>query len=40
MRTPARQAPALTLRKLTATPVVLRLERPIVARIATIADWP
>lgn len=40
MRTPALQTPALTLRRLTATPVVLRLERPIVARIATIADWP
>lgn len=31
---------SLTLRSLTARPVVLSLERPIVARIATIADWP
>jgi hypothetical protein len=30
----------LTLRNLTARPVVLKLERPIVARIATIAEWP
>jgi mandelate racemase len=31
---------ALTLRSIRAHPVLLRLERPIVARIATIADWP
>ncbi|MBX2869104.1 MAG: hypothetical protein KTR18_10535, partial [Acidiferrobacterales bacterium] len=30
----------LTLRKITARPVVLKLERPVVARIATIEDWP
>jgi len=30
----------LTVSKLTARPIVLRLERPIVARIATIHDWP
>src|SRR5262245_53564037 len=34
------QYESLTLRSLTARPVVLKLERPIVARIATIADWP
>ncbi len=32
--------PALTLRGLRARPVVLPLERPIVARIATITEWP
>ncbi len=32
--------PSLTLRSLRARPVVLRLERPVVARIATITDWP
>jgi len=32
--------PGLTLRKLVARPVVLKLERPIIARIATIEDWP
>lgn len=30
----------LTFRKLTARPVLLKLERPVVARIATIPDWP
>lgn len=30
----------LTVNRVTARPVVLRLERPIVARIATITDWP
>ena len=30
----------LTLRQITARPVVLKLERPVVARIATIEDWP
>ncbi len=30
----------LTLERIEARPVVLKLERPIVARIATIADWP
>ena len=30
----------LTLRNIRARPVMLRLQRPIVARIATITDWP
>jgi hypothetical protein len=30
----------LTLRKITACPVVLPLERPVVARIATMEQWP
>jgi mandelate racemase len=30
----------LTLKSIRARPVVLTLERPIVARIATITDWP
>ena len=30
----------LTLQSIRARPVVLKLERPIVARIATITDWP
>jgi mandelate racemase len=30
----------LTLRSLTARPVVLKLKRPVVARIAAITDWP
>ena len=34
------RSPSLTFRSITARPVVLRLDRPIVARIATIADWP
>jgi len=32
--------PPLTFRSLNATPVVLKLKRPVVARIATITDWP
>lgn len=32
--------PTLTFRSLTARPVVLRLKRPVVARIATITEWP
>jgi len=32
--------PALTVRSLIARPVVLKLKRPVVARIATITDWP
>lgn len=32
--------PSLTLRSISARPVVLKLERPVVARIATITDWP
>ena len=34
------QAASLTLKSITVRPVVLRLERPIVARIATITEWP
>jgi len=30
----------LTIREIVARPVVLKLKRPVVARIATIADWP
>ncbi len=30
----------LTVRSVTARPVVLKLKRPVVARIATITDWP
>ena len=32
--------PSLTLRSLRVRPVVLKLQRPVVARIATIRDWP
>jgi len=32
--------PTLTLRSIRARPVVLKLRRPVVARIATITDWP
>jgi mandelate racemase len=32
--------PNLTLERLVARPIVLKLKRPIVARIATITDWP
>lgn len=32
--------PRLILRGITARPVVLKLKRPVVARIATITDWP
>jgi len=31
---------ALTVRSITARPVILTLKRPVVARIATITDWP
>jgi mandelate racemase len=31
---------SLTFRSIRATPVVLKLKRPVVARIATITDWP
>ena len=31
---------SLTLRSISATPVVLKLKRPVVARIATITEWP
>ena len=34
------QRQSLTIRHIRARPVVLRLKRPIVARIATIEDWP
>ena len=34
------QLASLTLKSLTARPVVLKLERPIIARVATISDWP
>jgi mandelate racemase len=34
------QAASLALKSIVARPVVLRLERPIVARIATITEWP
>jgi len=30
----------LTLKSVRARPVVLTLKRPVVARIATLADWP
>ena len=30
----------LTLKSIRARPVVLKLKRPVVARIATLADWP
>jgi mandelate racemase len=30
----------LTIRSITARPVVLKLKRPVIARIATITDWP
>lgn len=30
----------LTLREITARPIVLKLKRPVVAKIATITDWP
>lgn len=32
--------PTLTFRSLVARPVVLKLKRPVVARIATLTDWP
>ncbi|MBM3489462.1 MAG: mandelate racemase [Alphaproteobacteria bacterium] len=32
--------PTLTLRAIRARPVVLKLRRPVVARIATLTDWP
>src|SRR2546422_2403522 len=34
------QLAKLTLKSLRARPVVLKLKRPVVARIATITDWP
>ena len=32
--------PSLTVRSITARPIVVPLKRPVVARIATITDWP
>ena len=34
------KTPSLTVRGLRARPVVLKLKRPVVARIATLTDWP
>lgn len=34
------KVPALTFASITARPIVLKLKRPVVARIATITDWP
>lgn len=34
------RSPRLTLERVTARPVVLQLRRPIVARIATLTEWP
>jgi mandelate racemase len=34
------QLESLTFKDLRARPVVLKLKRPVVARIATITDWP
>ena len=34
------QTPSLTFKSIRARPVVLKLKRPVVARIATITDWP
>ena len=31
---------SLTFKSIRARPVVLKLKRPVVARIATITDWP
>src|SRR5271170_6261557 len=36
----AMQPTALTFKSIRARPVVLKLRRPVVAHIATIADWP
>ena len=30
----------LTIKSLTARPVLLKLKRPVIARIATITEWP
>ena len=35
-----RQFESLTFKSIRARPVVLKLARPVVARIATITDWP
>src|SRR5215470_12313168 len=34
------KTPTLTLKSIRARPVVLKLARPVVARIATLTDWP
>lgn len=34
------QTPSLTFKSVKARPVVLKLKRPVVARIATITEWP
>lgn len=34
------QTPSLTFRSIRARPVVLKLKRPVVARIATLTEWP
>jgi mandelate racemase len=34
------KTPSLTVRSLRARAVVLKLRRPVVARIATLTDWP
>jgi mandelate racemase len=34
------QTPSLTFKSIRARPVVLKLKRPVVARIATLTDWP
>ena len=34
------QVPSLTFAGIRARPVVLKLRRPVVARIATLTDWP
>ena len=39
-RAEGRRFEALTFKSIRARPVVLKLERPVVARIATITDWP
>ncbi|RPJ44090.1 MAG: mandelate racemase [Betaproteobacteria bacterium] len=39
-RVEGRRFEALTFKSIRARPVVLKLERPVVARIATITDWP
>ena len=40
MKDPTMEPERLTLDHIMARPIVLKLERPIVARIATITDWP
>jgi len=40
MKATASTTQPLTFKSITARPVVLKLERPIVARIATITEWP